>query len=129
MKFKRPKYNNSKIVIDGKKFDSKLEANYYMYLQQLEAVGDIDSFKWQVKYELQPHFKLDSDQKTRRAITYTADFVVNKNGIETVVDIKGSKFAVTQMFKMKKKMFEYKFGRKLTVITHNKRDGWHEVDM
>ena len=31
------KYNNKKVVVDGMEFDSKKEANYYLYLKQKEG--------------------------------------------------------------------------------------------
>ncbi|HBF3147915.1 TPA: DUF1064 domain-containing protein, partial [Clostridioides difficile] len=48
------KYNNKKIVIDGIKFDSKDESEYYLYLKEKKENGEIKDFGLQQKFELQP---------------------------------------------------------------------------
>lgn len=60
----------------------------------------------QVKYELQSSFKKNGE--TYRAITYIADFVYwdNKHSKTIVEDTKGFE---TEVFKIKRKLFEYKF--------------------
>lgn len=42
---KGSKYGAKKIVIDGLKFDSKDEGNYYLYLKKLIAQGRILNFE------------------------------------------------------------------------------------
>lgn len=104
-KAKRNKYRNQKTVVDGITFDSKKEAEYYCQLKVLKAAGEIKDFGLQVKYELLPTFKKNGT--TYRAITYLADFVItNNDGTTEVVDIKGME---TQVFQIKKKLFEYKY--------------------
>lgn len=102
---KKNKYNNKKTEIDGITFDSKKEAEYYSMLKILKQAGEIKDFGLQPRYELQPKFSKNG--KTYRAITYIADFViVNLDGTTEVVDVKGVE---TQVFKIKKKMFEYQY--------------------
>lgn len=102
---RKNKYGNRKTTIDGITFDSKREAEYYMELKQLKAAGEIKDFGLQPKYELQPKFKKNG--KTYRPIDYYADFIVDHNdGTTEVIDIKGME---TKDFKIKKKMFEYKY--------------------
>jgi len=102
---KRSKYNNRKTVVDGITFDSKKEADYYCALKLLKQSGEIRDFGLQPKYELQPAF--EKNGKKYRPITYVADFViVNNDGTTEVVDVKGVE---TQVFKLKKKMFEYHY--------------------
>jgi hypothetical protein len=99
------KYKNQKTEVDGIVFDSKREAEYYMQLKYLKRIGEIKDFGIQQKYELQPKFKKNG--KTYQAIAYIADFVfVNKDGSTEVVDIKGVE---TKEFKIKYKMFEFKY--------------------
>ena len=57
-----------------------------------------------MSFELQPRFKKEG--KTYRPITYIADFVVYYEDKTYVIDTKG---AETTEFKLKKKLFEYKF--------------------
>lgn len=104
-KVKRNKYRNVKTVVDGITFDSKREAEYYCGLKLLKAAGEIKDFGLQPRYELLPTFTKNGT--TYRAITYVADFVIeNNDGTTEVVDIKGME---TKDFKIKKKLFEYKY--------------------
>lgn len=115
IEYKQNKYKNKKIIIDGHKFDSHKEGNHYIALKQLEKLGVIHNLELQKRYELQPSFKLNG--KTIRSITYIADFVYIQDGVEIVEDVKGSKYMETEAFKIKKKMFEYKYGKEIKVIT------------
>ena len=101
------KYHNKKIAYDGHKFDSKKEANYYNQLKLLQRAGLIRDLELQKMFILQPSFKLNN--KTRRQITYIADFtyVSTEDNKMHVVDVKGFK---TDVYNVKKKMFEYKYG-------------------
>lgn len=100
------KYKNKKVVVDNILFDSKKEANYYIYLKMLEDAGKIVDLELQRKFVLQPTFKLN--EKTYRAITYVADFVYkDQEGQTHVVDTKGYR---TEVYKIKKKIFMKKYG-------------------
>ena len=106
------KYGSRKTIVDGISFDSKREANRYCELKLLEKCGKIKDLKLQHKFELQPPFSKNG--KTIRAITYVADFTYfdlekTKNVVE---DVKGYK---TDVYQLKKKMFEYKFPT-LTIV-------------
>lgn len=100
------KYRNNKVIVDDIEFDSKKEANRYKELKLLEKYGKINDLKLQPKFLLQESFKKNG--KTYRAIHYIADFsyydIENKNYV--VEDTKGMK---TEVYKLKKKMFEYKY--------------------
>ncbi|MDW0103702.1 DUF1064 domain-containing protein [Clostridioides difficile] len=120
------KYNNKKIVIDGIKFDSKDESEYYLYLKEKKENGEIKDFGLQQKFELQPKFKKDG--KSYRAITYTVDFAIYKwNGEVVYIDVKGYS---TQQGELRKKLFDYKYqDKKLIWIAKSKKygvDGWIE---
>jgi hypothetical protein len=100
------KYSNKKVILDDIKFDSKRERNRYMELKILEKSGLIKELELQKEFELQPSFKKNG--KTYRKITYKADFYYFDNhlGKYIVEDVKGFK---TDVYKLKKKMFEYKY--------------------
>lgn len=100
----RSKYKNQKVVIDGIKFDSKLEAKHYLRLSSLQDAGKISNLTMQPKFLLQKSFK--SSQGTHRAIHYVADFQYLENGETVVVDVKGMQ---TDVYKIKKKLFIYKY--------------------
>ena len=97
----KSKFNAVKTEINGIKFDSKKEANYYLTLLALKEQGEIDNIKMQVEYLLQPSFTRENGEKVKN-IKYYADFVVMyKNGTVEVIDVKGLR---TDVYKMKKKM-------------------------
>lgn len=82
------KYSNIKTVVDGIKFDSRKEANYYCELKLLLRQGIIKDLVLQPRFELQPSFKLNG--KTIRKIEYVADFQYMEQGKTIVVDTKRS---------------------------------------
>jgi hypothetical protein len=90
-------------------FDSKAELRFYQTtLLPLINAGKIKDLKFHVKYELQPKF--EKNGKKYSAISYEADFVYSLyDNIEEVIDIKGWS---TDIFKLKQKMFEYKYPEK-----------------
>ncbi len=102
---KKSKYKNEKTIVDGIQFDSIKEAEYYCKLKILKKAGEIKDFGLQPRFELQPGFEKNGVKY--QPITYVADFViVNNDGTTDVVDVKGFE---TQVFKIKKKLFEYKY--------------------
>lgn len=103
---KRSKYNARKTVVDGITFDSRYEADYYKHLKLLEGNGEIRCLELQPRFLLQDKFKHDG--KTIRKIEYVADFsFIDSNGKTVVVDVKGYE---TTEYKLKKKLFLFKFG-------------------
>ena len=110
---KQNKYKNKKVIYDGIKFDSNREMAYYIKLKMLEEKGIIKDLELQKVYELQPSFKVNG--KTYQKITYRADFSyisVEDNKLH-VIDVKGFK---TEVYKLKKKMFAYKYGIEIEEI-------------
>lgn len=113
----RGKYGNRKVTVDGKVFDSKKEARYYLFLKEAEKRGEISGLRLQVPYELIPAIYEDEvvhlktkDKVVRKcvqkAVHYVADFVYldNATGREEVVDVKGGQATKTDVYKLKKKM-------------------------
>lgn len=97
------KYKNRKPIIDGIKFDSTMEADYYYYLKLKKSRNEIKDFSLQPKFILIDKFKYNG--KAIRAITYTPDFKVeNLDGSIEYIDTKGFP---TEVSKLKKKMFHY----------------------
>lgn len=97
------KYRNIKCEYDGHRFDSKREMLRYIQLTNDNAVTDL---RCQVKYELLP--KTDK----YRSVGYVADFVYRRNGVEIVEDVKGVE---TDVFKLKRKLFYYRYGNDITI--------------
>lgn len=121
---KQSKMKNKKVIIDGIKFDSTVEGEYYEYLMLQESMGKIKKFRLQPVYILQEKFKHPRDGHIQ-AITLRADFVVTDNrGNAYVVDVKGQP---TPDAKIKRKMFLNKFDLPLLWISKSKKwgtDGW-----
>lgn len=110
---KENKYKNKKVIYNGIKFDSIKEKNRYMQLLYLEKAGLIKDIKLQYEFELQPAFTLN--KKKIRKITYIADFYYYDNNLNDYVveDVKGIR---TDVYKLKKKMFEYKYQKEIIEI-------------
>lgn len=147
------KIAHKKTVIDGIKFDSKMESDYYVYLKEEKKKGNVKDFKLQPKFILQPkHFVLhgemvteddkDYEEKNKlrqkynktqdeknkvnivQAIKYISDFEVTyKDGSKLIIDVKGVK---TADFKIKEKMFAFRYpSLKLICVTwDNPSDAW-----
>lgn len=100
------KYHNKKVIIDGIKFDSIKESKRYRELKILERAGLIRELKLQPAFTLIPSFKKNG--KTYRKASYIADFQYYDVGKKQTVieDTKGYK---TEVYKLKKKLFEYKY--------------------
>lgn len=96
------KYNAIKTVVDGIKFDSKIESRFYTYFQE----------KWIKILELQPTFLLQDsfklDGKTIRKIEYIADFLIEYQWDRIYIDVKGMK---TPVFALKLKMWQKRYGQ------------------
>lgn len=103
---KEHKYKAEPMVVDGIKFPSTKEANYYCDLKLLKRAGVIKDFDRQVPFVLQPGYR-QKDGKAIVAIKYYADFVLTyPDGHQKVVEIKGYK---TDVYNLKKKMLFYKY--------------------
>ena len=112
---KGKKYNNTKVEVNGLKFDSKKEYQRYLVLKEAEDKGVITDLRTQVKFELIPavveeyveHLKTKDKIKTRtlqRAITYTADACYYKDGEYVVEDCKISPKVKPEKYVLKAKM-------------------------
>lgn len=108
---KKSKYSSAKTDIDGIRFDSKKEAEFYAELKLREKAGEISHLRLQPRYLLQEAFKHEGKQY--REIEYVADFEYIENGETVVVDVKGFK---TTVYMIKKKLFLYKYGNKVKFI-------------
>jgi hypothetical protein len=91
--FKKSKYHNVKVEVDGIKFDSGREAKRYKALKELQRLGIVSELRLQVSYELCPaQYVQGFNSKqicARRSMKYIADFVYIRDGVEIVEDSKG----------------------------------------
>lgn len=115
------KYHNTKTVADGIKFDSKLEAERYAQLKILERAGVIRALELQPSFELLPSFRKNG--KTWRKTVYKADFrYILADGNRIIIeDVKGSTAVITDVFRLKQKLFEYRYPE-LTIKIVTRKD-------
>lgn len=124
------KYHAKKVVVDGRSFDSKKEANRYKVLSALQANGEIQNLQCQVKYELVPAQYEESVVYTpkqnkpknarkviERKVEYVADFVYEQDGKTVVEDVKGFRnSAAYSIFVIKRKLMLQVHGIKVREI-------------
>lgn len=127
--FKRRKYGNTKCELNGITFDSKKERDRYIFLKDAESKGVISQLELQPTFELIPkiteqivkHLKTKDkieEKFIQHPITYTADFSYVKDDVRVVEDVKASPkpYAIDEVFKLKEKLFRWKFGFSLRRI-------------
>ena len=102
--------------MEGITFDSKKESQVYLDLKEKEKKGIIKELELQKEYILQDKFKIGN--KTRRKITYKADFkyITTKDDKLHVVDVKSPYTAKDKVYRIKKKLFEFRYGIELEEI-------------
>jgi len=100
---KRQKYNNTKIEIDGEKFDSKKEAARYLELKKSEDWGDIKDLVLQPRYLIAGGFTYKG--KKERARYYVADFQYEENGSIIVEDVKSPITRANPVYRLKRHLF------------------------
>lgn len=141
-----PKLRAKKVIVDNILFDSLTEKNYYLYLKTLKRKGQVidiqchPTFTLQEKYIIveekvvmvnDPNFeklKKIHKAKTFLEITYSPDFIVTySDGHIEAIDVKGME---TDVFKIKHKMFNYKYPAfKLIIIKYDyKTDAFYQLE-
>lgn len=117
------KYKAKKTEIDGIIFDSKREANRYMYLRDSQKRGDIWNLQMQVKYVLIPA-QYEHDRTGRmsgkirgrlleRECSYYSDFEYDDEDGHHVEDVKGVK---TPAYAIKRKLMLHVHGIRITEV-------------
>ena len=115
------KYNAKKVEIDGIKFDSKAEGEYYSHLKQQVTERQILGFERQKRMLLQEGFSVEGVKGKIRPIFYVVDFIITENdGTLTYIDVKGVE---TDVFRLKKKLFMKRYNTALLKVKKTK-GGW-----
>lgn len=106
------KYHNTPVEIDGKRFDSKLEARYYQMLKARWQAGEVAWFIRQVPFELPGK------------IVYRADFlvvlIVPPEKIAESVEIVDCKGVLTDVSRIKIRQVEELYGIKVRLWPERK---------
>jgi len=109
------KYRNTKLIVDGEKFDSKGEADRYFTLRYMLRAGWITDLRRQQPFELLPSVKYDGESKAKCACKYIADFTYyDRDGNFIVEDFKGF---VTDLFSLKRHMMKSLLGIDIKVTS------------
>ena len=103
----KSKFQSVECVVDGIKFQSRLEARRYTQLKQMEQEGIIRNLVLQPRFLIQERFKDPYSGKVYQPIHYIGDFLYVAEGCQQVVEeIKG--FA-TEVFRLKFKLVIHKY--------------------
>ena len=108
------KYNNRKVVVDGRKFDSKAEAERFIFLKKQEEEGLIENICCQERFLITEGYT-DRTGKKHRARAYIADFTYVKDGEFIVEDVK-SRATITEVYKLKKDIMQNKYGIEIVEV-------------
>ena len=122
------KYGAKKCWINEMRFDSVMEARFYVHLLHQVEMSEVQGFERQVAYVLQDKYRDRFTKKVVPAIKYIADFVLTlPDGRTAVIDVKGKE---TADFKLKKKMFGYRYPdtRFVCVQWSDKAKDWLDLD-
>lgn len=104
---KSSKYKNVRTEVDGIKFDSTKEANYYGILKLRKAAGEL-TFERQVKYDFVINGVL--------VCSYVADFVLQFPGYKLVVDVKSDLTRKNRAYRIKFKLMQAVYGITITEV-------------
>lgn len=125
--FKRSKYGNKKVTLGDIEFASKKEMERYVFLKDAEDKGLIRNLQRQKTFELIPkvtekvvkHLKTKDkieEKFVQHPITYTCDFYYEKDFQFVVEDVKASSYFLDEVYKIKEKLFRWKYGYSITRI-------------
>lgn len=109
------KYRNIVTEVDGIKFASAAESRRYSELRLLVRAGAITDLTLQPRYEIIPKY-INAKGRKVQAAYYVADFNYydTTEGEYVIEDVKRPQTA-TAVYKLKKKLFEYRYPDK-TII-------------
>ena len=102
---KPAKFHNTKTLLDGILFDSKVESERYADLMLLQMGKVIRNLELQPRYLLQEEY-VDGGGKKIREIEYVADFRYIERGVIVVEDVKSVFTAKDKMFRIKAKLLK-----------------------
>lgn len=102
----KSKYCAVKTTVDGIRFDSKAEANYYLHLKFLESKNIIKIV------EIQPKRYM-----TEAKILYKPDFLIIENGKLIYIDVKGM---ITPVFAIKARLWVHYGAGTLRLVKNGK---------
>lgn len=101
----RSKYRNTKVIVDGLKFDSKKEAARWAELKMLQDAGEISELFRQTRFDFVV------GPKNVKVCAYIADFTYRtRDGSQVVEDVKSPYTRKLPVYRMKKKLMQACYG-------------------
>ena len=97
------KFRNTPTVVDGRRFDSKKEAERYSHLKIAQEAGVISDLQCQVRYDLHAI-------SGHKLWTYVADFVYVRGGELIVEDVKSPITRKQPVYVAKKRHMKLELG-------------------
>jgi len=114
---KRSKYGNTRVVVDGIKFDSKREAAIWNELTLRQKAGEIHDLQRQVPFPLHCPVRFESINGFAEVATFVADFVwVDHDGTRHVADCKGGTGTITKEFRLKARWLALQSGITIEIL-------------
>jgi uncharacterized protein DUF1064 len=108
-------------IIDGIRFDSKLEASRYVVLKRKLDQKLISNLECHPRYAIiHPLLEHEPKLKDKLICTYIADFRYVRDGVEVTEDVKGA--ILTDVYKLKKKLVRMFLGIHIVEV---RRKGRH----
>lgn len=102
---RKQKYRNRKVECLGKKFDSILEKNRYLFLLDKQKQGKINSLETQVRFKIEVN--------CQKICAYVADFTYKICDKLIVEDTKGF---ITDIFRIKSKLIKAVYGIEIRIV-------------
>jgi len=103
----KSKFQSVECIVDGIRFQSRLEARRYTQLKQMEQEGVIHNLVLQPKFLIQEKFKDPYTGKVYQPIHYIGDFMfTDQTGQKIVNEVKGF-FTDTARLKFKLVIYHY----------------------
>lgn len=105
---KKTKYGNKKTNIGGVTFDSKKEANRYLFLMDRLNKAEISALRLQVKFTIVIN--------EIKVCDYICDFVYVENGVMVVEDVKSEATKKIRVYRLKNKLMWAVLGIKISEV-------------
>lgn len=103
------KYRNTPTTVDNIKFASAAESRRYKELKTFMEAGMISDLECQPRYEIIPKY-INAQGEKVQAAHYVADFLYYDTVIgEWIIEDVKRKATATAVYKLKKKLFEYRY--------------------
>jgi hypothetical protein len=103
------KYHNKPMQVGRIRFDSRAEARRYQELELLEKAGAIRDLRPHPTYVLQEGFKCNGAKIKPIIYIGDAEYFDTETNNRVCEDTKGGRATQTAVFKLKRKMFLFKY--------------------